>query len=328
MKKIALLSIVLISFSTTFAQVSQRVLLEHFTNTRCSACGSRNPGLKTNLGNNPSVISMSVHPSSPYSSCLLHQHNSTDNDERTRYYSIYGSTPRIVINGAPVNVNFSSSTLFTAYQGKMTELDVTCGIRTNSANQIEVKVDVETKASHNYGGEKLFVALVEDTVFYNAPNGETFHVNVLREALTDPRGDAFVPKSTVGQIESKTFTVNVNSEWNVSRMKVIAIVQKTVDRSTIQAGESDALGNNSGTVGVRNISNSEVMIYPNPSTGIVHVDGLENGSYQLLNVSGQVVSSGAISGNQSLNFEQLSFGIYSLVLSSEQGTSLHKVVLH
>jgi len=79
------------------AQVQKNVVVEHFTNTRCGICASRNPGFFTNLNNNPDVIHLAIHPSSPYSSCVFNQHNSVDNDDRTNYYGIYGGTPRLVV---------------------------------------------------------------------------------------------------------------------------------------------------------------------------------------------------------------------------------------
>ena len=119
MKKSLLLSFfVLALLQTNFAQVLQTVVVEHFTNTRCGICASRNPGLFNNLAANPKILHIAVHPSSPYSTCLLNQHNKVENDARTNFYGIYGGTPRIVINGTVMNGSFTSSTLFDTFKTK------------------------------------------------------------------------------------------------------------------------------------------------------------------------------------------------------------------
>ena len=101
MKKTFSLSAIAILFfcQLAFSQVPKKAVVEHFTNTNCSVCASRNPGFYTNLNMQTGVLNLAVHPSSPYPNCLLYQQNATANDARTNYYGIYGSTPRLVING-------------------------------------------------------------------------------------------------------------------------------------------------------------------------------------------------------------------------------------
>jgi len=121
MKRFYLSLVALLSFTYSEAQISQKVIAEHFTNTKCSVCASRNPGLIQNFVSNPDVLHISIHPSSPYATCIFNQHNKTENDDRTKYYGLYGSTPRLAINGnvQASSVNFGSSTLFTSYKGKL-----------------------------------------------------------------------------------------------------------------------------------------------------------------------------------------------------------------
>lgn len=217
--------LVLLAFTTAFAelpaQVAKRVFLEHHTNTRCGTCGARNPDLKENMANNPDVLSISIHPSSPYSSCIFYQHNKDDNDDRTNYNGVYGGTPRIMINGTRSTLSFSSSILFSPYQNLTTEISLDAKIERIGTDQVKVSVDIETVAPHSYGTEKFFVALVEDTINYNAPNGESVHVNVMRDALTDASGDAINFPANVGRKMSEEFTAVIRPEWNVNRLKAI-----------------------------------------------------------------------------------------------------------
>ena len=66
-----------------FSQVAKKTIAEHFTNINCNICASRNSGIYTNLNTQSNLIHLAIHPSSPYSSCLLYQQNEAANDART-----------------------------------------------------------------------------------------------------------------------------------------------------------------------------------------------------------------------------------------------------
>src|SRR5688572_6916976 len=119
MKKLTLLSLIFIS-SVAIAQVPKKVIVEHFTNTKCSICASKNPGFYTNLAAHPGVLHLSVYPSSPYAACLLSQQTQPESDARTNYYGIYGGTPRFIIQGTvlPSNTNYADASIFTPYTGQ------------------------------------------------------------------------------------------------------------------------------------------------------------------------------------------------------------------
>jgi hypothetical protein len=54
MKELSLiLGTVLLQLTLAHAQVTKKIIVEHFTNTKCSVCASRNPGFHTNLNVNP-----------------------------------------------------------------------------------------------------------------------------------------------------------------------------------------------------------------------------------------------------------------------------------
>ena len=118
MKKIFSILTALVAFNQcAMAQVPKKVIVEHFTNTKCSVCASRNPGFYTNLNAQSGVIHLAIHPSSPYAACVLSMHNPVENDGRTNYYSIYGGTPRLVIQGTVISssADYSMSSIFAPY---------------------------------------------------------------------------------------------------------------------------------------------------------------------------------------------------------------------
>ena len=118
MKKIITLTFLALAIIQSLqAQVAKKIIVEHFTNTNCGICGSRNPGFYKNLNNFPEILHLSVHPSSPYASCKLSQQANPDNDARTNYYGIFGGTPRLVVQGTVVSANadYNSPNLFAPY---------------------------------------------------------------------------------------------------------------------------------------------------------------------------------------------------------------------
>nr|MBK9652878.1 hypothetical protein [Bacteroidota bacterium] len=82
-----------LSFSAN-AQSPKTVLVEHFTNTWCSICASKNPAMYQTLSNYPQVLHIAFHPSSPYPGCVFNVQNMAENDARANYYNAYGGTPK------------------------------------------------------------------------------------------------------------------------------------------------------------------------------------------------------------------------------------------
>ncbi len=117
MKNILVVTVAFIVSATSFAQVSKTIVVEHFTNSVCSICASRNPGFYENLSEQENVLHLAIHPSAPYSSCIFNLNNVIENDDRTNYYGIYGSTPRLVIQGDVISssADYSSASIFTPY---------------------------------------------------------------------------------------------------------------------------------------------------------------------------------------------------------------------
>lgn len=64
------------------------------------------------------------------------------------------------------------------------------------------------------------------------------------------------------------------------------------------------------------LGNSELTVYPNPSSDSITVTGIPSGaSYTILNTSGNTVLNGSINSNNSINVSSLSDGIYFISLN-------------
>ncbi|MCB0530326.1 MAG: hypothetical protein KDC65_17730, partial [Saprospiraceae bacterium] len=101
MKKHKLLLLFLFAATALSAQSSakQYVMIEHFTNTKCPTCASKNPAFYNLINQYPDDIHhISIHPPIPYNTCGLYLANTTENSARANFYGIFG-TPSIAING-------------------------------------------------------------------------------------------------------------------------------------------------------------------------------------------------------------------------------------
>lgn len=317
--------------SFAHAQVAKKTIVEHFTNTKCSICASRNPGFHSNLSSNPDIQSISIHPSSPYSTCYLSQQNTAQNDARTNYYGVYGGTPRLVINGTviPTSQNYSVAALFTPF---VSQSNFTINIQQFAVGADSICSEITIKRialGAPTGTAVLFAGLVEDTVFGNGGNGETQHYNVLRRTLFTPQGQIVNLPMNVGDSVVLNQTENFNVVWNSNRMRTVAILQEELNKQVIQSelSTTDQIG--ATTFANDNGKMAMICVYPNPANQFITVFAQESKvfTYELNNQYGQVILQGKISNRQRINTSSFSNGLYYLKLFDECNVSTHKIVV-
>lgn len=197
MKKLLflLIAIFFVSFSEAQVTAKKYLLIEHFTNSNCSTCASRNPAMFNLIGQAQyadDVHHVAIHPMFPYQNCVFYQANKPENSAWTALYPIQG-TPTLVLNGAtqsPSNPLLSESKLLT-FLGQTSPLHVKV---TETGPNTARMVTVTTKALDEIpaGNYKIFVAILEKTVNQTTGNGESVHRNVFRDMLTAVSGDDFV----------------------------------------------------------------------------------------------------------------------------------------
>ncbi len=320
----------LFSSHAAFAQVEKKIVVEHFTNTNCSICGSRNPGFYTNLNSQNGVLHLAVHPSAPYASCLLYNQNATANDARTNYYGIYGSTPRLVINGVVIlsSTNYASSSIFTPYQSSTTPASIHIVQQKFGADSIRSTITITTEATHSLGGLSLFVALAEDTVFYTGTNGEKQHYDVFRKSLSGTTGTSITLPAAVGSSVVLTFSSPSNSTWNFSRIYTFAMLQETNSKKLVQA-EAVAPSAN-GTAGVAETHTTLVAtIFPNPTTNIVNIQLAESAPaiVTIISLDGKVLMKKELSlSNSQLDLSSLPTATYLLSVKTDKGEYSQKII--
>lgn len=300
--------------SLLFSQVAKKVVVEHFTNTRCSVCASRNPGFYTNLNAQTGVIHLAIHPSSPYSSCVLNQHNTPENDARTNYYGIYGSTPRLVIQGAVISsgTNYGAASMFAPYLSKQSPASIKI-VQTKFGNDsIRSRIVIKTEATHSLTGLSLFVALAEDTLNYTGSNGESVHYDVFRKSLTGATGVSITLPSNVGDSVVYSKSSSTNTAWNFSRIFTIAILQQTSNKEVIQSNWAKGAGTQITSLNEVTNLNENISIYSFNKTITLRQNKLiENMVFELYDLSGRKVGTNPIQQQTTqLNFNHMESGIY------------------
>jgi hypothetical protein len=329
MRRINLIHTLLICLLAGFAnaQVTQNVIVEHFTNTNCSVCGSRNPGFYTNLNQNLSIRHIAYHPSSPYASCFFSKQNKIENDDRTKYYGVFGGTPRLVIQGVAISsgANYSSNTIFDPFIAKTTPIQITLKLNAKGADSLSVEITLTTKAAHSLGAMKLFAAVVEKEVTYAAPNGETKHHDVFRKSFFETNGMAISLSSISGDSVIYKSTVLKKSDWSTGQLYAVAILNKESDKSIIQSEQSNLLSIPSG---LSKIAISQFDVYPNPVNSKVNI--LLNSNltheFKLLDITGKVVLAEPTFAGGEIDLTNLPNGIYFIQISENDSWFSKKLI--
>lgn len=78
-------------------------------------------------------------------------------------------------------------------------------------------------------------------------------------------------------------------------------------------------------LGADSLASEFLSIHPNPTDGIVKINGMTSGSYNLYNTSGHLVKNGVIT--QSVNFETLPSGLYFITLTNGRITQTEKLII-
>jgi len=70
---------------------------------------------------------------------------------------------------------------------------------------------------------------------------------------------------------------------------------------------------------------SNVVVYPNPSAGTVNIQNATNGNYQVIDITGKVILSGAF--NNSVQINNLPKGLFVIRIESEEGVHTEKITV-
>jgi len=314
------------TISTAFPQVAKKIVVEHFTNSVCSICASKNPGFYDNLSNQEDILHLAIHPSSPYSSCLLNQNNVEENDARTNFYGIYGGTPRLVIQGAVISPaeDYSDDMLFDPFEGQFSAVSIRFEQIKFNDDSIKSNIIIKTEQANTLGELLLFVALAEDTVFYSSPNGEDQHYDVFRKSLFATEGLVVNIPAEVGDSLIFSTSAVLETNWQNDRIYTLAILQETSSKAVIQAASSAFFADSliaPTSIGSINESIS-INIFPNPvfnnNLSIESSDYLEN-TLLVYDLTGKMCLNTTFENKYLLSLGNYSTGKYLIKVINAKG---------
>jgi len=80
---------------------------------------------------------------------------------------------------------------------------------------------------------------------------------------------------------------------------------------------------NSNEVGIKELTSKQIIAYPNPTANEIHVEGMENKNYFILDQLGRIVYSGQINSENPISIKNFDAGSYSLKI----GDSYAKILI-
>ncbi len=314
MKNFILIFIAIVLSSGLLAQVPRKVIVEHFTNSRCGTCAARNPAFYETLEDYPEVIHIAYHPSSPYASCIFSQHNPEENDERTNFYGIYGGTPRAVIQGnvVPVQNPLIEPDQIDIHLGKSSDYSLTLNKELVGGGEYKITLTIERVSGSGAEELMLYFGLAEKEVQYAAPNGEDVHPNVFRKVLNQMNIN--IP---AGESQTLTETYFTDDEWIEEEIYAFAVLQNEDTKMIMQAGTSM---DSPSSIPERSIDHLGSVFYPNPASLYASVLPEYRGSFitaELYTVTGNKVRTWQ--NPEKIELYDQPPGLYLMVLTDTKG---------
>jgi hypothetical protein len=194
-----------------------------------------------------------------------------------------------------------------------------------SARNIELNATVTPYFSG--AGYKIFVCVVEKKTTGNVGgNGETEFFSVLMKMLPDAQG---IPMNFVDGIPQ-----NINLSASLSNthieefsdLAVVLFIQDLTTKKIIQAAYSEETITEASDV---SLPEKDIMVYPNPTNGIVNISGACGAILEICDIPGRVLFT-VIKADctEELDLTGLEKGIYLLKIREGEKTSTHKIMLY
>jgi len=212
---------------------TSKVLVELFTNTSNIPCVEANNYLDAiyNLNgitsNDANVVILRYH-TTLFANDPFYLYNVTDNNARMTFYPNSAIVnPRAYLLGLFMG-NFSSSTWTNKLNEKLAETRTYAIKLTNTYDSVSRNGSINIKIKQISGAvfnDLVYqVAVSENEIQYNAPNGETVFDNTFRDFITPPSGQPFT--ISPGQTNSYDHNYNIDNAINQDHADITVFVQR------------------------------------------------------------------------------------------------------
>jgi hypothetical protein len=112
-----------------------------------------------------------------------------------------------------------------------------------------------------------------------------------------------------------------NGELKYSYLDQASLINRVYYR--VQANLKDHSTKTSSTIAIKLVQNNEVIVWPNPTTGIVHISATDFTQCTVLDTYGRVVIT---SDSKQIDLSNLSSGQYSLLIRGKKTSTVQKIV--
>lgn len=322
-----------LTLSSGFSQqVLRKVLVTHFTNTRCSICASRNPDFKTNFvaQNNNDMMLLAFHPSAPYPTCIFNQHNVDGNDDYAFFMQVYGGTPRIAINGnaLPASASYSDPTMYDPYKNLTSPIALSLQQQKFGSDSIRIRMCIKAVDNNAIGNQRVYLGVAESDIAYNAPNGEPLHHRVFRQFLLGNQGTSFDIPAMTGDSITYTVTIPFHFDWNVGKTYAFGYVQNGSTREVYQAEETNPSQQDQIPMSVAQVRLDAVKVFPNPAQNVLQIISNTNAmaTYKVFDLKGKLYLQDTFTQHATVNISAFHKGAYFVVVETDRGTTYKRVL--
>ena len=233
------------------------------------------------------------------------------------FYGIYGSTPRVVLQGEVIGFQ---TPILTADQieaalGQTSDYMVSARQTQADNDEVDVRVVVKKVSGTSSQSHLLFALIAEKEVHYAAPNGENLHHDVFRKILLDENFSL----ANIGDSIVFNETYTIHGDWEPEELFITVIVQDEGNSAILQSFATEILNAGPSFINNNEILSLDGILYPNPATDVIHISAEEQENFvkaEFYAMTGNLVKS--FDRPESMNISDLPEGIYMAVLTDKQ----------
>jgi hypothetical protein len=300
------------------ANYRERIILhEVFTSSTCSPCIFANQFIDNILGKPENegkytLIKYQANwpaPGDPY--------YNLDVATRLFYYDV-NSIPRLYIDAQEESVSYQQFT-FDYYRNIPAFFVITASHTISGSN---IAVDVTISPNMDFSGT-CHIAVVEKVTTGNVgSNGETEFHNVLMKMLPNGNGTSVELTQGLDYSYSESYDMSTTFVEEMDDLEVIVFLQAD-DKEIMQSATSSLI------TGVdENPGNIEITMFPNPTTGTIHLVNVENSQIIVYNIMGEaVVNLTSSSLFKSIDLSGQPEGAYVIQINTENNVFAKKLIL-
>jgi hypothetical protein len=306
------------SISIASSSTQNLPLFESFTSSTCGPCAPFNQNVfNPFMDAHPYDIAVIKYqmswpaPGDPY--------YTAEGGVRRNYYGV-SFVPDLYTGGFQTATN--SGGVNAAYNSEMARaafFDMSADFTVNG-DEIDVNVDIIPFISVDM---RVHIAVIEKETTGNVGNnGETSFEHVMMKMLPDADGTLVNFVSDTPTNINETFDMSTTFVEEMDDLAVVVFIQDDATKTIMQSfyASGDPLGVNDSQL-------DEIIIYPNPSKGMVNINTTIPIEINIYDVLGKIVYTSALQNSEAIDLSYLNNGIYVVKLTDGTNQRSQKLII-